>query len=275
MPIGHTGSALHISGSSRTMQQAIAFSDIGFAYDDTPVIEQVSISVKTGGFLLVLGPNGGGKTTFGKLMLGLLTPSHGTVKLFGQAPAQMLSQVGYVPQMATAVSGFPIRVSEVVRLGLYGQTGHSRRDKQRLIEEALDQVAISHLAQRGFSELSGGERQRVLIARALVSKPRLLFLDEPTANVDMQSKDGIHSVLAELAGKTTIVLITHDLEIGDLPVTDIAYINRCLMHTKGRNIAKAIHAASQPGCLCRTADSFANDQAVAMDRVANQVASNV
>ncbi len=233
------------------MQQAITFSGVSFAYDDIPVIEDVSIEVALGGFLLIVGPNGGGKTTFGKLMLGLLKPVCGSVHLFDRPPGQTLRQVGYVPQISTAMSGFPISVFEVVRLGLYGRTGQTRREMARSVAEALNRAGISHLAKRGFSGLSGGERQRVLIARALVSEPRLLFLDEPTANVDAQSRSGIHQVLQSLAGKTTIVLITHDPEIGTLPATDIAYINRRLTHTRGGDVAQMVRKALQ--------QSFAQD----------------
>ena len=251
------------------MQQAIAFSGVSFAYDDAPVIEDVSIEVAAGGFLLIVGPNGGGKTTFGKLMLGLLKPVCGSVHLFDRPPGQTLRQVGYVPQISTAMSDFPISVFEVVRLGLYGRKLQDRREAAHRVAEALDRVAISHLAKRGFSGLSGGERQRVLIARALVSEPRLLFLDEPTANVDAQSRTGIHQVLEALAGKTTIVLITHDPEVGALPATDIAYVNRRLTHTRGGDVAQVVRMALQLS-FAQDAGSHANDEAQNTAVVRNQ-----
>jgi zinc transport system ATP-binding protein len=215
---------------------AITFHHVGFAYHDEMVIENAEICLAEGSFLLVLGPNGGGKTTFGKLALGLLQPTYGSVQLFERPPGQMLQQVGYVPQINAATSRFPIDVAEVVRLGLYG-TPSSRQTQKQRIADALQHVGLSHLARRPFASLSGGERQRVLIARALVSTPRLLILDEPTANIDILSKQMIYQLLTRLSRDTTILLISHDLDLGTLPITDTVYIKRQMTHVTGNTLS--------------------------------------
>nr|WP_319515228.1 ABC transporter ATP-binding protein [uncultured Cohaesibacter sp.] len=219
------------------MQQALEFKNVSFVYRDAVVLEKATISLAADRFLLILGPNGGGKTTFVKLALGLLSPLAGTVRLFGQPPVSSLHLVGYVPQVSSLNVHFPIDVSEVVRLGLYGHDCPAKKTQKKHIEEALHAVSLDHLKNRQFSSLSGGERQRVLIARALISNPSLLILDEPTANVDVHSKMGIYNLLHSLRGSVSIVLISHDPDVASLPISDVAHINRTLYHAPPNEVS--------------------------------------
>ncbi|CAG9298028.1 metal ABC transporter ATP-binding protein [Celerinatantimonas diazotrophica] len=226
------------------MPVAVEFNAVSFAYEQSMVLKEASLELVEQGFLLVLGPNGGGKTTFAKLLLGLIQPTSGRVKLFEQAPHCALSDIGYVPQITVTQSRLPIRVFDVVNFGLYKCKGLSHSQRRLRVMNALQTVGLSQLAKRKFSGLSGGERQRVLIARALVSSPRLILLDEPTANVDAQSKEQIYQLLSHLNAHATIVLITHDPNTSALPVSDIAFINRQVIHHKGPELTEQMLALS-------------------------------
>jgi zinc transport system ATP-binding protein len=165
----------------------LELSGVSFAYRDEPVLEDVSLRVSEGDYLALLGPNGGGKTTLLKLVLGLLRPGAGTVRVLGDPPARMRGQIGYVPQHAGFDLDFPIRVQDVVLMGrlpdrpLLG--GHRDEDHDAALR-ALEQVELRSRAEHPVGRLSGGQLQRLLIARALVLEPRLLLLDEPTASLD-------------------------------------------------------------------------------------------
>ncbi|MFM2477922.1 metal ABC transporter ATP-binding protein [Celerinatantimonas sp. MCCC 1A17872] len=226
------------------MPVAVEFNTVSFAYEQSMVLKEASLELAEKGFLLVLGPNGGGKTTFAKLLLGLVQPTSGSVKLFDRQPHSALADIGYVPQITVTHSRLPIRVFDVVNLGLYKCKGLSRAKRRQKVMNALQTVGLLALAKRAFNGLSGGERQRVLIARALVSSPRLILLDEPTANVDAKSKEQIYQLLSHLNEHATIVLITHDPDTSALPVSDIAFINRQVIHHKGRELTDKMLALS-------------------------------
>jgi zinc transport system ATP-binding protein len=190
---------------------------VNFAYHSTPVLTEVSFQVRPGEFIGMIGPNGGGKTTLLKLILGFLKPTKGTVQVFGkmaQSQPKHHLKLAYVPQSVRFDRDFPISVEEVVLSGLiahlpwYGRFHSADRKKAR---EALEQTGLSHLASNPFGTLSGGQSQRVLIARALVSKPELLLLDEPTASVDGQAEADIYALLKQLKGRMTILMVTHDI----------------------------------------------------------------
>jgi zinc transport system ATP-binding protein len=159
----------------------------------------------------VVGPNGGGKSTLLKLLLGILLPTGGSLTVLGKSPREARSKVGYVPQYARFDERFPITVGEVVLTGrIRRHFGfYSREDKARA-EEAMERVGIQDLSRRSFAELSGGQRQRVLIARALVGDPRILLLDEPTANIDAFMSERFIKLVAELSKDRTVFFVTHD-----------------------------------------------------------------
>lgn len=190
---------------------SIAVSNLCFSYAN-PVLEDVSFSISPGEFIGVFGPNGGGKTTLLKILLGLLQPTQGSVFLMGGAPGKVTHKIGYVPQMGVFDPLFPITAKEVVLQGLLYEAGYffSKELKERAAE-AIENVGLKDKMDYPLGALSGGERQRILIARALVSKPYILFLDEATAGVDVQAQEKIHAMLKEFKGDFTTLFVTHEL----------------------------------------------------------------
>lgn len=186
-----------------------------FQYDKAMILEDVSLSIKEREFIGIFGPNGGGKTTLLKLILGFLRPYRGVVNLFGEQPQESRHAIGYVPQSIRFDRDFPISALEVVMMGclttlnIWGR--YPRETKEKALR-SLERVGLSHKALASFGTLSGGEMQRVLIARAIVNQPRMLILDEPTASVDPHAEQTIHELLAELNTEMTILMVTHDLQ---------------------------------------------------------------
>ena len=219
---------------------AVQLNGLCFSYGRNTVLQNASLEVESGAYLAMVGPNGGGKTTLVRLLLGILQPQAGTVRLFGQPPSKATAQLGYVPQNTHARLDFPATVLDVVRMGLVrglrGFGGSGGRGSKDLAHEALHQVGMQHLAGRRISDLSGGQRQRALIARALVSRPKLLVLDEPTASVDPEGRRKVHELLASLTPATTVVAVTHDLSILSAGVTAVACVNRTLHAHSGADL---------------------------------------
>ena len=193
----------------------LSVEDLSFAYNGFPVLKNVSFTIADGEFVGFIGPNGGGKTTLFKLILGFLRPQHGKILINGKANYKAEQYVAYVPQSLRFDKQFPISVDEVVLGGLlknltwYGRFSSS---DHKAVEEALSKVGMQDFKSRPFGTLSLGQAQRVLIARALVSKPKILLLDEPTASVDAQSEADIHKILFKLRGEITLLMVTHDLK---------------------------------------------------------------
>ncbi|MFP4058283.1 MAG: metal ABC transporter ATP-binding protein [Candidatus Brocadiia bacterium] len=185
-----------------------------FSYDGTPALEDVQLRVDEHSFACVVGPNGGGKTTLLKLILGLLHPQRGTVRVFGQPPQRVRSRLGYVPQHAHYDRLFPVRLLDVVLMGRLGPGhwlgGYGPEDREAA-RRALAEVELEGLEGRPFAVLSGGQQQRALIARALATEPDLLVLDEPTANLDAAVEQELYCLLGTLRRRLTILLATHDL----------------------------------------------------------------
>lgn len=202
-------------------------------YEHEPVLEDVNLTIAAGDFIGLIGPNGGGKSTLLKVLLGLMKPMRGTVRLFGLPPAKGRRMVGYVPQVFSFDRAFPIRVHEVVRMGRLSHRGLLRRynaEDQRSVQVALEQVDAWHLRDRSFSALSGGQRQRVLVARALAAEPQLLILDEPTASIDPQGRNDLYAILHQLNQHLTILLVTHDMLAITSYVKTVGCINRRLIY---------------------------------------------
>lgn len=216
----------------------IHIEDVWFSYDGTPVLEGVSLDIYEHDFLGIIGPNGGGKTTLLKLMLGLIEPDRGSVCIMGKQPALHRTDIGYVPQYRTFDFGYPISVMEVV---LMGRLGHIRRpfrkyrpEDRRIAEACLDMMDIGDLADRQVDQLSGGQQQKVILARALATEPRVLLLDEPTNHVDVQTEVHFFEILKQLHEDMAIVLVTHDIGAVSVYVDRIACLNRKLfIHDSG------------------------------------------
>jgi len=193
---------------------AIDIRGLWFAYDGRCVLEDVNLSIASGEKVCMVGPNGGGKTTLLQLILGLLRPGRGQVRVFGGPPAVERRRIGYAPQHAAFDPKFPVSVMDVVLMGRIGTTrvlGPYRRSDRVAAGEALERVGLETLARRPFSALSGGQRQRVLIARAMVSSPELLLLDEPTASLDIGVEAEFHQLVQQLSEELTLVMVSHDV----------------------------------------------------------------
>lgn len=209
--------------------EVVEFDDVSFSYGAVPVLEHVSLSIERAEFFGLIGPNAGGKSTLLKLMLGLLQPDQGVVRLFGEEPASARRRVGYVPQHPTFSRRFPISVLEVVLLGLNADLGGFRaRDRKKAID-ALGAAEIAEIAARPINTLSGGQLQRVMIARALVCDPELLILDEPTANVDLRAEEDIFALLRQYSAHMTIVVVSHDVAFISGYVGRVGCLNRTLV----------------------------------------------
>lgn len=197
------------------MKEMIQAEHLYFRYDESEVLKDLNFSVSAGEFLGIIGPNGGGKTTLLQLMAGFLTPTKGLLKVAGKNPQASQKSIGYVPQNMRFDRHFPISVMELVlggRLAHLPWYGLFKKTDMQIAEEALDGIGLYHLKNRAFGTLSGGQQQRCLIARALASKPDILFLDEPTANVDAEAQSEILRILNALKGSMTILMVTHDLK---------------------------------------------------------------
>lgn len=208
----------------------IQVKDLTFSYrkGDAPTLENVNFTVKCGESGCIVGPNGGGKSTLLKLMLGLLVPDSGSVSIFGVSPAAASRRIGYMPQYHQLDASFPATVLEVAlmgraRRGLFGRYSSDDCDKA---VSALKEMGCSGLEKRSFSTLSGGQRQRVLIARALASEPELLLLDEPTANIDPGAEEQFYSTLEELKSRMTVLTVSHDLGFVSRGTDHIICVNR-------------------------------------------------
>lgn len=207
---------------------------VTFRYGETPVVEDVSLSLAAGEFLGLVGPNGSGKSTLLALALGLLRPDRGTVRLFGE-PAHAFEdgeRIGHVAQDAPAnAMTMPVTVREVVSMGRYPRLGFSRPTEtdRAAIERALSTVGIGRLAGRRLGDLSGGQRQRAFIARALAGEADLLALDEPAVGVDAESREAFYGLLGELNERgLTIALVEHDVGVVTEHASRVACLNRRL-----------------------------------------------
>lgn len=214
----------------------IDLKDVHFTYEQRTVLEKITLEVKEGEFWALIGPNGSGKSTLINIILGLLKPDRGTVKLFGfdVERFQRRELIGYVSQKSNSFnSGFPATVLEVVRSGLTRKKGlfksFSKQDEQKAIE-ALKITKMERFAGQNIGELSGGQQQRVFIARALVGNPKLLVMDEPTVGIDQQNVASFYTMLNELnrEHRIAIVLVTHEIDLVTDLATHVACLNRSI-----------------------------------------------
>ncbi|NCB00743.1 MAG: ABC transporter ATP-binding protein [Spirochaetia bacterium] len=189
----------------------LEFSHINFSYPSQQVLTNTSFHIHEGDFVALIGPNGAGKSTILKLILDLESANSGSISLFGVSVKEGKHNIGYVPQYAQYDSAFPISVFDVVSMGRLTpwHFRYNTKDKES-VTEALEMMNVGHLASRPYYALSGGQRRRVLVARALSSHPKMLILDEPTANMDTLSEENFYDALTQVKGKTTILIVTHD-----------------------------------------------------------------
>lgn len=229
------------------MTSAIEIRDLYVRYENNLVLENISLNVPQGEFLGIIGPNGGGKTTLLKAVLGLIRPHSGSISIFGSSIAQSRHLVSYVPQYSLFDLDYPISVMDVVLTGrLNGKRmlkGYNSEDKE-IAENSLDLVGLSSFRNRLAGELSGGEKQRVLIARALAKKPKILLLDEPTASVDATSGKNFYSILQNLDPDITIILVSHDIGAVSQNVKKIACLSRTLVFHDSKELTNEMIEAA-------------------------------
>lgn len=225
----------------------VALDHVWAHYEQMPVLEDVHLHLKPLDFVSIIGPNGGGKTTLLKVMLGLLKPTQGRIEIFGKAPTESRQHIGYVPQQATLDKQFPINVWDATIMGRMGHTPPFKRFSARdrdLTADALHKVKMYDLRHRPVGKISGGQQQRVLIARALVAQPKLLLLDEPTASVDAEIKRDLYELLQELNTQITIVMVSHDIGVISRYVKTIACLNRRLIYHDEKGVTPEMLAAT-------------------------------
>jgi len=209
----------------------IELKNVDFSYNHHSILKDVNMKVYANDFIAVIGPNGGGKTTLLKIMLGLLPVGHGSVRIYGQKPQNVSHRIGYVPQNVHANKNFPISVMDVVLMGCL-RSGriwtHPTKMDRNSAQEALEKMEMLKYHKRRIGELSGGQRQRVFIARALAGKPEILFFDEPTASVDTHGQTELYSLLKDLNKKVTILVVSHDLMVVSSYVKTVICVNQCV-----------------------------------------------
>lgn len=209
----------------------IELSQVTFSYGTVVAVQNVNLEVNAGEFIGIVGPNAGGKSTLLKLMLGLLEPQAGRIRVLGRHPGEARGAVGYVPQYPSFPRDFPISVEQAVLLGRLGtgrMVGGYNREDRIAAARSLDEVEAGDLAPRQLATLSGGQLQRVLLARALVGQPEVLMLDEPTANIDLRLESDIFDLLQSLNERMTIIVVSHDVAFISGYVGRVACINRTL-----------------------------------------------
>ncbi|MGB7401074.1 ABC transporter ATP-binding protein [Arcobacter sp. KX21116] len=204
---------------------------LSFSYDKQVILEDISLTIKENDFLAIIGPNGGGKSTLLKAILGINKVKKGKIRFLGSKVEKNISTIGYVPQNTNVNVNFPIKVIEVVMMG---HVGHKRpllgykKEEIACAMGALEQVSMQDFANVKIGTLSGGQRQRVMIARALCAHPKILLLDEPTASIDVDGQKQIYDLLKLLNKSITIVVVSHDISVILGYASKVAHINKKL-----------------------------------------------
>ena len=206
--------------------------DIHLAFGGPELLSGANLKLEKGERVCLVGRNGTGKSTLLKIIMGVLTPDKGTIEVLGKPPFQSVKEIGYMPQLTPFSRDFPISVEEVVLMGRLGKTssiGFFNKADKRAAEKSMNDVEILDLRKRAIGSLSGGQLQRVLIARALTCEPKIMILDQPTANVDMKIEKDIFDLLKRLNENVTIIVVTHDIGFISQYIHRVACINRTLI----------------------------------------------
>jgi len=221
--------------------KAIEINDLSFSYDNTDVLQNINLDIDKNEFVAIIGPNGGGKSTLLKLILGLLKPKNGKVLIYDKNPNNMKEQIGYMPQQFIQNKTFPITITQIVMSGLLNKKNflfsYSKSEKQKALN-ALEMVGLIDFADNKIDTLSGGQIQRVFLARAIICDPKILILDEPTSNIDPQGEYEIFKLLKEFNKTMTVIVVSHDLSMLMDFATKAIFINKTAIIHEKLNITK-------------------------------------
>ena len=211
--------------------KAVEINNLSVKYNEQLVLNDINFSIEENDFVAIIGPNGGGKSTLLKVILGILTPNTGEVKVFGKEPKKARDLMGYLPQNLDFDRDFPINVFETVLTGRYHGLfkNYTKKDRE-VVLHALKDVEMQDFKDRQISKLSGGQMQRVFIARAIVKEPKLLILDEPMASIDPEMQNSFYELMSRLKDKMAIVLVSHDVGAVSTHVDKIACLNQKLFY---------------------------------------------
>jgi zinc transport system ATP-binding protein len=226
-------------GNHNSKKEIITIKNLWVDYEKESVLQGINLAVCEGDYIGIICPKGGGKTTLFRVILGLISPRQGEVKILGKTVKKGRQHIGYVPQIIQFDPAFPITVADVVRMGRLEQRKLLKRYGKRdetVVQRSLNQVGLLKWRDRAFSELSGGQRQRVYIARALATEPQILLLDEPTANLDQDVSATLYKLLHELNEFVTILMISHDISAVSAYVKTVGCLNRKLYYHNSNQI---------------------------------------
>jgi zinc transport system ATP-binding protein len=215
------------------MREVISVRHVWAGYDHRAVLEDVNLSVRELDFIGIVGPNGGGKTTLFKVLLGLIPAERGEVQIMGKSVVEGRQHIGYVPQLIELDRDFPISVWDMAQMGRLGRRGLLHRytaEDNEAVADALTRVEMLDQRERPIGDLSGGQRQRAYIARALATEPDILLLDEPLVSVDSRVSSSIYDLLKELNGHITILMASHDIGAISSHVRTVGCLNRRLFY---------------------------------------------
>ncbi len=227
--------------------EIVKLENIWVKYDGVVVLEDVNLTIESTNFFGIIGPNGGGKTTLLKVLLGLVKPSSGIVTVLGENPKISRKRIGYVPQHGSFDVNYPINAWEVVMMGRIAKRriGHRfKEEDKKVAEHSLEVVEMLDFKDRQISKLSGGQQQRIFIARALASNPEMLLLDEPTASVDKHMQTDIFELLKRLSSTIPILMVSHDVGVMSVYVDKVACLNkRMFYHDSGEITSEMLDEA--------------------------------
>lgn len=209
--------------------KAIELNNVNIKYNENPVLKDINLTIEENDFMAIIGPNGGGKSTLAKIILGILRPDSGKVLIFGRKPEDTRQLMGYLPQKVSFDHDFPINIFQTVLSGRYhGLFKKHNKDDHIAVIKALKDVDMLEFKDWQINRLSGGQMQRVFIARAIVREPKILLMDEPMASIDPEMQNAFYSLLSKLKNKMTIILISHDVGTVLTQVDKIACLNSTL-----------------------------------------------
>ncbi len=209
------------------MKKQIEVKNLSFSYHDNTILDAITLTINEGDYVAIIGPNGGGKTTFVKLLLGLREPTNGTIMIENKAPKQARHTIGYLPQYVNFNMDMPINVLDIVLQGrMQKEKLFYTKEDRKIALTQLEKMGVYHLKERKIKALSGGQRQRVLLARALAKEPTILILDEPTASIDLEGQKEIYALLKSLP--LTKIVVSHDINILFEGVNKVVHINKKL-----------------------------------------------